>query len=218
MICHNYIFFSSKDSLHSFSKKERETATKEFLALLKSDKKIIAHTYSTLGLKAQTNMMIWFQADSIDAIQNLLNKLMHTDLGKHMQITHTLFGMTRPTQYSEKSNGHLQTDRKGGNYLIIYPFTKTTDWYMVDFEGRRNLMWGHVQIGKKHSHKIDQMLLYAYGIDDSEFIVSYETDDLSVFQELVMELRSDKVREYTLKDTPIFTCIYKKPEEAVTFL
>jgi chlorite dismutase len=218
MVCHNYIFFSSKDSLRELSKKERDTATKEFLALLKSDKHIITHTYSTLGLKANTNILMWFQADSIDTIQNLLNKLMHSGLGKHLQITHTLFGMTRPTQYSEKSKGHLETDRKGGNYLIIYPFTKTTAWYMVDFEGRRNLMWGHVQIGKKHSDKIDQMLLYAYGIDDSEFIVSYETDDLSAFQTLVMELRSDKVREYTLKDTPIFTCIYRKPEEALTFL
>ncbi len=78
-------------------------------------------------------------------------------------------------------------------------------------------MGGHVSIGKKHD-KISQLLLYSFGIDDSEFIVSYETDDLSAFQTLVMELRSDKVRSYTLKDTPIFTCIYKTPQEVLTFL
>lgn len=217
MTCHNYIFFSTKDSLHDLPKKLRNEYNKEFLSVLSSDKNVIPYTYSTLGLKVNTNILIWFQADSIDAIQNLLNKLMHTGLGNHLNITHTLFGMTRPTQYHKDTTGHLQTDRKGGHYLVIYPFTKTTDWYMVDFVGRRNLMWGHVQIGKKHP-TIDQQLLYSYGIDDSEFIVTYEMEDLSEFQTLVMELRSDKVRAYTLKDTPIFTCIYRDPKEVLTFL
>lgn len=217
MTCHNYIFFSSKDSLHDLSKKIRNEFIKEFLSVLNSDSNVIAYTYSTVGLKVNTNILIWFQADTIDAIQNLLNQLMHTGLGSHLKITHTLFGMTRPTQYHKESTMHLETKRKGGKYLIIYPFTKTTSWYMIDFEGRRNLMWGHVQIGKKHP-TIEQLLLYSYGIDDSEFIVSYETDDLAEFQTLVMELRSDKVREFTLKDTPIFTCIYREPKEALTFL
>ncbi|MGI8419425.1 MAG: chlorite dismutase family protein [Candidatus Levyibacteriota bacterium] len=217
MVCHNYILFSSKDTLHELPEKTRQEYEKVFLKLLTSDKKVIAHTFATLGLKANTNLLIWFQADSIEAIQDLLNKLIHSDIGKYLTITHTLFGMTRPTQYHKDSTMHLETDRKGKKYLIIYPFTKTMDWYKIDFEERRNLMWGHVQIGKKHP-TIEQLLLYSYGIDDSEFLVSYETDDLSEFQTLVMELRSDKVRAYTLKDTPIFTCVYRKPEEALTFL
>lgn len=88
---------------------------------------------------------------------------------------------------------------------------------MLDFEKRRKLMGGHVSIGKKYP-QIEQVLLYSYGLDDQEFIVSYETDDLSLFQSLVMELRSDKVREYTLRDTPVFTCIYKTPEQVLDFL
>ncbi|MGH7204129.1 MAG: chlorite dismutase family protein [Candidatus Levyibacteriota bacterium] len=217
MVCHNYIFFSAKDGLHELPEKTRKEYEKAFLKLLTSDKKVIPHTFSTLGLKANMNLLIWFQADNIETIQDLLNKLMHSDLGKYLTIAHTLFGMTRPTQYHKDSTMHVETDRKGKKYLIIYPFTKKMEWYKIDFEGRRNLMWGHVQIGKKHP-TIEQLLLYSYGIDDSEFLVSYETDDLSEFQTLVMDLRSDKVREYTLKDTPIFTCVYRKPEEALTFL
>lgn len=217
MVCHNYICFTSKDSLNDLSKKIRNEYNKEFLSVLASDKDVITYTYTTLGLKVNTNILIWFQADSIESIQNLLNKLMHTGLGQHMRITHTLFGMTRPTQYHKDATGHLETERKGGKYLVIYPFTKNIEWYKIDFEGRRNLMWGHVQIGKKHP-TIEQQLLYSYGIDDSEFIVSYEMDELSEFQTLVMELRSDKVRAFTLKDTPIYTCIYREPKKALTFL
>ncbi len=217
MTCHNYLFFTSDSSLQDLSAETREQHNKAFLKLLASDNNVIVSTYSTVGLKANTQILIWFQADTIDTIQNLLNKLMHTDLGKYLQITYTLFGMTRQTQYSPTATRHLDTSRKGEKYLIIYPFTKTKEWHQLDFDIRRKLMGGHVGIGKKHI-KVTQLLLYSYGIDDSEFIVSYETEELSAFQSLVMELRSDKVRAYTQKDTPIFVGIYQTPAKVVDFL
>jgi len=217
MTSHSYIFFTVKDSFNTLPATTKEKFKKAFVKELKQEKSVISYTYATLGLKINTSLMIWFQAESIDEIQLFLNKLMHTKLGEYLQISHTLFGMIRPTQYSHQSLKHLDTQRKGGKYLTIYPFTKTKNWYFLDLDARKKIMSGHITIGKKYP-QIEQLLLYSYGVDDSEFIVSYEMDDLSAFQSLVMELRSDKTREYTLKDTPIFTCIYKTPEEAVDFL
>jgi chlorite dismutase len=214
---HNYIFLKSNPSLNTLPNATLQKYKKEFLKELTGSKDVIIHTYATLGLKVNTNILIWFQAETIDSIQDLLNKLMHTDLGKHLTITYGLFGMTRPTQYSPNSTKHVDTSRKGKEYLIIYPFTKTKEWYSLDFDTRRKLMGGHVMVGKKYP-QIEQILLYSYGIDDNEFIVSYEMDKLSDFQSLVMELRTDKVRAYTQNDTPIFTCIYKSPEKALDYL
>jgi chlorite dismutase len=199
------------------SQVKQTTYKKAFLKELQKEKDVVTNAYATVGLKANTTILLWFQADALDTIQNFLNTLLHTDLGKYLAVSYTLFGMARPTQYSEKSTGHLQTNRKSGKYLTIYPFNKTKEWYMLDFDARRKLMGGHVSVGKKYS-QIEQVLLYSYGIDDNEFIVSYEMDDLSAFQSLVMELRSDKVRAYTQKDTPIFTCVYKTQEEVLDFI
>lgn len=217
MKCHNYIFLTSRPSLHTLRDAVLRKYKKEFINELTSSKKVVNNTYSTLGLKANTNVLIWLQAETIETIQDLINKLMHTELGKHLLISYTLFGMVRQTQYSAKVTDQVETNRKGGQYLVIYPFSKTQDWHMLDFETRRKLMGGHIAIGKKYP-QIEQLLLYSYGVDDNEFIVSYETDDLTLFQSLVMELRLDKVRTYTLKDTPIFTCIYKSPKEVLNFL
>jgi chlorite dismutase len=214
---HNYIFFTLRSEFSSLSSTKQTTYKKAFLKALKKEKQVITNAYATVGLKTDTTILLWFQGDTIETIQNFLNILLHTELGKYLVISYTLFGMARPTQYSEKSTGHLHTDRKGGKYLTIYPFTKTKEWYMLDFDTRRRLMGGHVSVGKNYP-QIEQLLLYSYGIDDNEFIVSYEMDDLSAFQSLVMALRSDKVRVYTQKDTPIFTCIYKTQEEIIDFL
>jgi chlorite dismutase len=219
MIYHNYIFFQPKKSFSNLSEEKIKQYKKEFIKIIKSEENILVDTYATLGLKANTAMMFWFQSDSPEQIQNFLNKLLHTELGRYIRITHTLFGMVRPSHYSGNLSATEQifTRSTGGQYLIIYPFTKTHAWYQLPFEERKNLMKGHISIGRKYG-QISQLLLYSFGVDDQEFIVSYESNSLLDFQKLVMELRSDAVRAYTLKDTPIFTCVHKSLEDVLSFL
>lgn len=197
-------------------KNKQETYKTEFLKKIQKHEAIITYSFTTVGLK-QHVFMLWMQSDSVETLQEFLNELLHTKLGRYLHVSHTLFGMTRATQYSRGSTSHEDTLRKGGKYLIIYPFTKTKEWYMLNFQERRDLMKGHITIGRKYP-QISQILLYSYGIDDNEFIVSYETNSLPEFQELIIELRSDPVRMYTLKDTPIFTCIYRDLEDTLKFI
>ena len=79
-------------------------------------------------------------------------------------------------------------------------------------------MKSHVEVGREHSEKVSQRLLYSYGIDDHEFIVSYYVDDLEDFVQLVMDMRESESRRYTKNDLPIFTCIYMPLEEALDML
>ena len=48
---------------------------------------------------------------------------------------------------------------------------------------------------------------YSFGLDDQEFVVSFECDDPGEFLDLVQELRGSESSAYTLRDTPIFTCV-----------
>lgn len=217
MTYHTYTFFTIDKAFYDILKSKQELYKTEFVKAIQKHPDIITYSFTTLGLKQQNVFMLWMQSDAIETIQEGLNKRLHTNLGKYLHISHTLFGMTRATQYSPGSTSHEDTLRKGGKYLIIYPFTKTKEWYMLNFQERRDLMKGHITIGRKYP-QISQLLLYSYGIDDNEFIVSYETNSLSEFQELIIELRSDPVRMYTLKDTPIFTCIYREIEETLRFI
>ena len=79
-------------------------------------------------------------------------------------------------------------------------------------------MKAHVDVGRTFSEKISQMLLYSYGIDDHEFIVSYQMDDLEEFQKLVMAMRETESRRHTKNDLPIFTCIHRPLAEALKML
>jgi chlorite dismutase len=137
----------------------------------------------------------------------------------HRQFLHTahsLWGYTRPSQYT-KTRSTQEIDpfaEKRQPYLVIYPFVKTTDWYLMSREVRQGMMNEHIRIGKQYED-ITQLLLYSFGVQDQEFVVVYETDDLQRFSDLVNALRSVEGRRYTLRDTPLHTAIYHPAEETL---
>ncbi|MER3467284.1 MAG: chlorite dismutase, partial [Thermoflexus sp.] len=97
-------------------------------------------------------------------------------------------------------------------YLIVYPFVKTTDWYLLSKDARQGMMNEHIRVGRQYP-AIRQWLLYAFGLQDQEFVVVYETADLALFSDLVQTLRGTEARRYTLRDTPIYTALRRPSEE-----
>lgn len=76
------------------------------------------------------------------------------------------------------------------------------------------MMNEHIKMGKQF-FDIKQLLLYSFGIQDQEFVVSYEMDDLTRFSDLVNTLRSAEGRKYTLLDTPLITGFHLTAEQYI---
>jgi len=180
---------------------------------------VTTDAYSTLGLKVSAELLLWWKADDAEPVQETLSALLQTGLGQYCEVTHALFGLTRPSIYTKRRSAQEQAldepDRL--KYLIVYPFSKTVEWYLMTKEARQGLMNEHMRVGHEFAD-VRQVLLYATGLDDQEFIVAYETDRLERHQQLVIDLRSTESRRYTLRDTPIFTAIYRPLDAALALL
>ena len=70
------------------------------------------------------------------------------------------------------------------------------------------MMDEHIAIGNKFP-SVRLHTTYSFGLDDQEFVVAFETDKPQDFLDLVMALRESKGSKYTVRDTPIFTCVAK---------
>ena len=212
---HSYFFFDIEPSIHALSPADLLAAKKEFLACLTNGKDMRFQAYATLGFKIGTRFMLHINADLPEKMQKLLRDLLHASLGKHLRVSYALLGLTRASKYNPNHPPKEADWDLSHKYLVVYPFTKTTEWHLMPYDERRNIMKAHVEVGRKHSEKISQQLLYAYGIDDHEFIVSYMMDDLEAFQTLVMDMRETESRRHTKSDLPIFTCTHMSIEEAL---
>jgi chlorite dismutase len=85
---------------------------------------------------------------------------------------------------------------------------KTRQWYSLPFEQRQAMMDEHIRVGNKYP-SVRLHTTYSFGLDDQEFVVAFETDKPQDFLDLVTEMREAKASSYTLRDTPIFSCIAK---------
>ena len=218
MAFHSYLSLDSDASIHTLMDDERMEAEKEFVQCVEARADISSHLYATLGLKTQSRILLHMEGESPVIIQTLVRDLMHTTLGRHLRITYTLSGITRSSQYNPHHAPKESAPETPHQYLVVYPFTKTIEWHLLPYDQRRAIMKDHVDVGRKFSASISQLLLYAYGIDDHEFIVSYQMNSIEEFQTLVMELRSTEARRHTKHDTPIFTCIHMPFKDALAML
>jgi chlorite dismutase len=136
---------------------------------------------------------------------------------EYVECPYNMWGITKPSQYSRAKKSAQELDpftdtRKP--YFVIYPFTKTSEWYQKSREERQEMMNGHIVTGKKFP-EISQLLIYSIGMQDQEFVVAYEQEDLAMFSDLVYELRMTVARIYTLNDTPQITSIFRTKEQLV---
>ncbi len=133
-----------------------------------------------------------------------------------IQPVQVLWGLTGASTYargrSTQAIDPLAETRK--RYLVVYPFVKTVDWYRTGRDTRQGMMNEHIRIGHQYE-QITQLLLYSTGLQEQEFVVVYETDDLAQFSELVIDLRGSEARRYTERDTPIYTAFYRLSEDTL---
>ena len=185
----------------------------------RSEQRLMQHAYSTIGLRAEGDLLLWRMAESIEAVEETAADLLTAGIGRWLTPSISMIGLTRPSQYVKRPTTQEQSLFSGdrSRYLVVYPFAKSTEWYLTPAEERQEVMKGHMRIGHQYP-QIRQLLAYSFGLDDQEFIVAYETDDLVAFQDLVRDLRATESRRSTVRDTPIITGIHRPVGEILGLL
>jgi chlorite dismutase len=184
---------------------------------------LILNSYSTVGTRGDADLLLWCVGQRVEDIQALHAALNSTALGGFLTVTQSFLSMTRRSQYirgHEHAGGHGAEKRihpGEGKYLVVYPFWKTHDWYQLSFEKRTELMAEHFRIGHKYP-AIKIHTTYSFGLDDQEFVLAFEFDDLELFLKMVEELRGAKQRPYTMRDTPILTGVRQPLADALRML
>jgi chlorite dismutase len=177
-------------------------------------------TYSSIGLEPDVDLLLWRIASSVDELEVAAARLLRSGLGPWLTVRHAFLGRVRQSQYVKRPTPQEQSILGGGEparYLIVYPFTKSTEWYLTPPEERQRIMNGHMKVGHRYP-TVRQALAYSFGLDSQDFVVAYETDDLEVFGELVYELRGTESRIATVSDTPILLGIHRPIDEILELL
>ncbi len=207
-----FTFYKIDAEWRKLSPDERAAARAELCAAVESfGNRMLVRSYSLSGLRGDADFLLWLVSDRLDDFQELATAVFSTAVGPYLSVAYSYLSMTRRSIYktpsdSKEIDGRLRVEPGLAKYLFVYPFVKTRPWYELPKDIRQQMMDEHIGIGKKYP-SVKLNTTYSYGIDDQEFVVSFETDSPSDFLDLVMELRETKASMYTLRDTPTFTCV-----------
>lgn len=197
---------------------ERREGADAFLGAVR-DGRVTTYCYSTLGLEADSDLMLWRMAGDPDDLQRAGAEQLAAGAGRWLDVTHSFVGVIQPSPYVRRALPEVPAlfDGERRRYLIVYPFTKTAEWYRLSGEDRRRLMGEHIRIGHAHP-EVRQLLANSFGMDDADFVVAYETDDAAGFSALVHELRGTAARVHTAADTPLLAGIHRTPAHLADLL
>ena len=212
----NFSFYKVDPKWRWLNDLGKEEAAKEFSSLIEVAKtKMKVRVYSTLGLRDDSEFMLWMISESVEKMQVLASKIYLTIFGKYIESSRVYLSSYRPSIYSKKTKmtpGYLLEDSKKENepmkYAIVYPFIKSREWYLLPLEDRIKMMDEHITIGRRFP-QVRLNTSYSFGLGDQDFMLAFETTDLMAFQDLIVKLRETRVSRYVVKDTPMIVCIYK---------
>ncbi len=210
----HYALFRFNHHFWSLNSDKRAEVLGDFCNAVKNASKKVWF-YQVYPTNVNYDILVWSNDDAEEnnAIASFMerNAKATNKFRAYINPVESFWGVTKPSVYSKAKKSAQELDPFVDErlpYFIIYPFSKTTEWYLKTREDRQEMMNEHIRIGKTY-REITQLLLYSFGMQDQEFVVAYETENLPQFSDLVYELRSTEARLFTLRDTPIITGTFK---------
>lgn len=175
--------------------------------------RLLVRTYSLVGTRGDSDLMIWAVSDESERLQGLFAALNRTGLAGYLICAHSYTSMTKRSIYVDADHPQSGSGRDrlvlapgSRRFLFVYPFVKTRAWWALPAAERQRMMEEHIRIGHQFpSVKINTT--YSFGLDDQEFVVAFETDSAADFLDCVQVLRDTEASSYTARDVPSFTCV-----------
>ena len=179
-----------------------------------ADRVTVRGTYSTVGFRPDADLMMSWVGGSAEDVQDLMAAFGRTALGKRLELAWAFLGVVRPAEFAAD---HLPAFLRGeppGRYACVYPFVRTSEWYLLPAEERAALLREHGEMGREFPDVLANTTS-AFGLSDWEWILAFEAEDLSRLVDCIRRLRDARARAYTKVEVPFVTGIRKSLGDAV---
>ncbi|KAB7742393.1 hypothetical protein GA707_15930 [Nostocoides sp. F2B08] len=165
---------------------------------------VIRGWYDVAGLRADADLMVWWHAEAIEALQDAYHRLLRTSFGTHLVPVWSNAALHRPAEFNKSHIPAFMADEEARAYVCVYPFVRSYDWYVLDDAERRDMLREHGQMARDYPD-VRANTIASFALGDYEWILAFEADELHRIVDLMRELRASRARLHVREEIPFYT-------------
>ncbi len=206
----NFLFLRMDPAFRRLLSNERIAAKQELENMVSSvQESVFLRTYSLSGLNAGCDMLLWMASPDVRAIQKAWARIAAAGAGTYLSPAQCYIGIySLPEPLSKKeTEGGIPPGLFGKNrYMVLHPLVRSHTWYELS-DAERNKFLGERQNVLARFSGVTEHFFCSCGLDDQEFIVVREADALEDLALASRELREQRIKMFTKRDTPSMLCV-----------
>lgn len=165
---------------------------------------VVRGVYDVAGLRADADLMIWWHAEDIRKVQAAYHRLVRTELGTHLTSVWSAAALHRPAEFNKGHIPAFMADDLPKDFICVYPFVRSYEWYLLEDEERRGLLSEHGQMARDYPD-VRANTIASFALGDYEWILAFEADDLTRIVDLMRHLRGSQTRRHVREEVPFYT-------------
>ncbi|GEB56262.1 MULTISPECIES: hydrogen peroxide-dependent heme synthase [Streptomyces] len=161
-------------------------------------------TYDLSGLRADADVMIWWHAETSDELQEAYSLFRRTKLGRALEPVWSNMALHRPAEFNKSHIPAFLADENPRDYISVYPFVRSYDWYLLPDEDRRRMLADHGKMARGYPD-VRANTVASFSLGDYEWILAFEADELHRIVDLMRHLRASEARMHVREEVPFYT-------------
>jgi peroxiredoxin len=173
--------------------------------------------YDLQGMRADADYMFWWIAPTSDELQEMFVNFRRTRLGRASEPVWSAMALHRAAEFNKGHIPAFLADEPPRNYVSVYPFVRSYEWYLLDPDERRKMLAEHGVMAREYPD-VRANTVSSFSLNDYEWILAFEADELHRIVDLMRHLRGAEARRHTRVEIPFFTGRRKPVQQLVTDL
>ncbi|MCY7372623.1 MAG: chlorite dismutase family protein [Spirochaetaceae bacterium] len=178
---------------------------------------VVRGVYDVSGLRADADLMVWWHAPSPDDLQEAYSRFRRTALGAACEPVWSNMALHRPAEFNKSHVPAFLADEQAGDYVCVYPFVRSYEWYLLPDAERREMLAEHGQLARGFPD-VRANTVSSFALGDYEWLLAFEADELHRIVDLMRELRASRARMHVREELPFYTGRRKPVSELVAAL
>ncbi len=173
-------------------------------AAVADDGLVVRGWYDVAGLRADADLMVWWHAETVEEVQGAYQRLRASDLGRHLLPVWSVVGLHRPAEFNRAHVPAFLAGEPAGDYMSVYPFVRSYDWYVLPEDDRRRMLVEHGHAARGYAD-VRANTVSAFALGDYEWILAFEAPELHRIVDLMRDLRATDARLHVREEVPFYT-------------